>query len=70
MQRLQFWSRHVRRSPRFGAVLAGWWTLRHPLIASNASIKPALEPVKLVESIGEGCCDVGSRFAVQALCLD
>jgi hypothetical protein len=40
------------------------------LVASDASIEAALEPVKLFESICEGCCDVGGRFAIQALCLD
>jgi hypothetical protein len=40
------------------------------LIASNASIEPALKPVKLVEGIGEGGGNVGSRLAVQPFCLD
>jgi hypothetical protein len=40
------------------------------LIASNASIKVALEPVKLFKCVGKGGCDIGSRFAVQSLCLD
>ena len=40
------------------------------LVASDASIKAALEPVKLFKCICEGGCDVGSRFAVQPLCLD
>ena len=37
---------------------------------SNASIKTALEPVKLFERIRKGGCDLGRRFAVQSLCLD
>ena len=40
------------------------------LIASDTSIEAALEPVKLFEGIGKGGCDIGSRFAVQTLCLD
>jgi hypothetical protein len=48
-------------------------TLMRPavsLIASDTSIKAALEPVELFESICKGGCDIGSRFAVQTLCLD
>ena len=37
---------------------------RYP-IAPNASIKVALEPVKLCEGMCKGGCDIGSRFAVQ-----
>ena len=40
------------------------------LIASDPSIEAALEPVKLFEGISKGGSDVGSRFAVQPLCLD
>jgi hypothetical protein len=48
----------------FGARLVG-----ESLVASGKSIE-ALEPVKVFECSGMGGCDVGSRFAVQALCLD
>jgi hypothetical protein len=40
------------------------------LIASDASIEAALEPVKLIECICQGDRYVPSRFAVQTLCLD
>ena len=40
------------------------------LVASDSSIEDALEPVKLLDGIGKGGCDVGSRLAVQALSLD
>jgi hypothetical protein len=40
------------------------------LIAPDTSIKAALEPVKLSECVGKGDCDIGSRFAVQPLCLN
>ena len=43
---------------------------RTSLIASDTSIKAALEPVKLFEGICEGGCDVGSRLTVQTLSLD
>jgi len=33
-------------------------------------IEAALEPVKLLERIGKGGCDFGSRFRVQPLGLD
>ena len=47
------------------------WKLRRSRgPASDTSIEAALEPVKLFEGIGKGGCDVGSRFAVQPLCLD
>jgi hypothetical protein len=39
-------------------------------VASDTSIKAALEPVKLFQSIRKGACDIGSRFAVQTFCLD
>jgi hypothetical protein len=39
-------------------------------IASDASIKAALEPMKLLQSICKGGRDVSSRFDVQPLCLD
>jgi hypothetical protein len=37
---------------------------------SDASIDSGLEPVKLFECIGKGGRDVGSRFAVQPVCLN
>jgi hypothetical protein len=40
------------------------------LVPSNTSTKTALKPVKLFEGICEGGCEIGSRFAVQTLCLD
>jgi hypothetical protein len=40
------------------------------LLASDTSIETALQPVQVFECIGKGGCDVGSRFAVQPLCLD
>ena len=40
------------------------------LIAPNASIKAALEALKFFESICQAGRDIGSRFAVQTLCLD
>jgi hypothetical protein len=61
---------------------AYWWSRRTDdnlfiecpfptsLIASNTSFEAALESMKLVESIGKGGCDVGSRSAVQPLGLD
>ena len=52
--------------------MPAFWTrrIRVALVASDTSIKAALEPVKLFEGIGKGGCDIGSRFAVQPLCLD
>jgi hypothetical protein len=44
--------------------------VRASLIASDTSIEAALEPVKLFECIGKRGCHIGSRFAVQPLCLD
>jgi hypothetical protein len=44
--------------------------VRASLLASDASIEPALEPVKFFECIGKGIHEVGSRFAVQPLCPD
>jgi hypothetical protein len=40
------------------------------LIASYTSIEATLEPVKLFECIRQAGCNIGSRFAVQTLCLD
>jgi hypothetical protein len=40
------------------------------MIASNASIQAALEPVKLFECICEGGPDLGSGLTVQTLDLD
>jgi hypothetical protein len=39
------------------------------LVTSDTSIEAAIEPVKLFKGICEGGCEVGSRFAVQPLCL-
>jgi hypothetical protein len=44
--------------------------VRMTLVASDTSIQTALEPVKLFECVGKGGCDIGSRFAVQTLCMD
>ena len=46
------------------------WRFTLAMIASNASIKAPLEPVKLFQGICEGGCDVSSRFAVQPLGVD
>jgi hypothetical protein len=40
------------------------------LIASNASIKAALEPVKVFKHICDGRCAVSRRLTVQSLSLD
>jgi hypothetical protein len=40
------------------------------LIASDASIEVALEPMKLFKCVGKGGGEDGSRFAVQTVCLD
>jgi hypothetical protein len=45
------------------------WRFTRSLVASDTSIKPALEPVKLFKCIGKGGCEVGGRFAVQPVCL-
>lgn len=39
-------------------------------VTSDASIEAALEPVKLFEGICKGGSDIGSRFAIQTICLD
>jgi hypothetical protein len=39
-------------------------------VTSDTPIEAALEPVKLFEGICKGGCNIGSRFAVQTLCLD
>jgi hypothetical protein len=44
--------------------------VRMTLVASDTSIQTALEPVKLFECVGKGCCEVGSGLAVQPLRLD
>jgi hypothetical protein len=44
--------------------------VRASLVASDASIEAPLEPVKFWECIRKGIHEVGSRFAVQTLCLD
>jgi hypothetical protein len=40
------------------------------LVASHASIEAALEPVKRIEGHLHGKLGIGSRFAVQPICLD
>jgi hypothetical protein len=40
------------------------------LVASDPSIEAALQSAKLYQGILKGCRDVGSRFAIQPLCLD
>jgi hypothetical protein len=40
------------------------------VISSHTSIEAALELLKLFEGLGQGCREVGCRFAVQTLCLD
>jgi hypothetical protein len=40
------------------------------LIASDTSIEAALQPVKLYQGIRERGRNVGSRLAVQTLCMD
>jgi hypothetical protein len=40
------------------------------LLASDAPIEAALEPVKLFQGIGERGCDVRSGSTVESLCLD
>ena len=40
------------------------------LVASNTSIEPAFEPVKLFEGIGKEDFDLSCGFAVQPLALD
>jgi hypothetical protein len=44
--------------------------LRWSLVPSYASIKTALEPVKLVECVGKGSREVVGRLTVQPVCLD
>jgi hypothetical protein len=44
--------------------------LQVSLIASNASIKAALEPVKLFKCVGKRVGDFSSRLAIQAIGLD
>ena len=39
-------------------------------LASDASVKAALEPVELFEGVCEGGCEVGGRFAIQPVWLD
>ena len=39
-------------------------------VTLDTSIEAALEPVKLFEGICKGGCDIGSRFAVQTVCLN
>jgi hypothetical protein len=40
------------------------------LIASDPSIKAALQPVEVFECICEGACDLVGRFVVQPVCVD
>jgi hypothetical protein len=47
-----------------------WRGLPGVPVTSDASIEAALEPVKLFEGICKGGCDIGSRFAVQTICLE
>ena len=49
---------------------ANWWAFPGSLVASDTSIKAALEPVKLFQGSCERGRDIGSRLAVQPLCLD
>jgi len=51
-------------------LLLGARTLQHVLIALNPSVKAALEPMKLFESVGNCSCDVCSRLGIQSLCLN
>jgi hypothetical protein len=45
-------------------------SIRSSLVASDASVEAALEPVKLLEGIGEGGFEIGGRSAVQPVRLD
>ena len=47
-----------------------WCAFPDSLVASDTSIKSALEPVKLFQGGCERGCDIGSRLAVQTLSLD
>ena len=49
---------------------ANWWAFPDSLVASDTSIKAALEPVKLFQCVRQGRCNIGRRFAIQPLCLD
>jgi hypothetical protein len=49
---------------------ANWWAFPDSLVASDTSIKAALEPVKLFQGGCERGRDIGSRLAVQSLYLD
>jgi hypothetical protein len=40
------------------------------VIAFDASIEAALEPVKLLEGIGKGSREISSGLTVQSVCLD
>ena len=51
-------------------LLLGARTLQHVLIALNPSVKAALEPMKLFESVGNCSCAVCSRLGIQSLCLN
>jgi hypothetical protein len=56
--------------PRVDVELANGRALSSALVASDPSIEPALEPVQLFQGSYERGCDIGSRLAVQTLCLD
>jgi hypothetical protein len=47
-----------------------WGALPGVPVASDTSIDAAFEPVKLFECLRKGGCDIGSRLAVQHVCLD
>jgi hypothetical protein len=47
-----------------------WWAFPDSLVASDTSIKAALEPVKLFQGGCERGRDIGSRLAVQTFSLD
>ena len=49
---------------------ANWWAFPDSLVASDTSIKAALEPVKLFQGSCERGRDIDSRLAVQTLSLD
>ena len=56
-------TRRTRRRLTDGACTA-------TLVASDTTIKAALEPVQLLDGMGKGGCDVSSRSTVQPFCLD
>jgi hypothetical protein len=60
--------------PRLTAVIVigelGGARVQPYLISSATSIEAALKSVKLFDCIGKVCGHVGSRFAIQTLCLE